>query len=353
MNFNLPRNIDHWILEEAPRNDVVISSRARLARNLPRVPFAAHAGEDELSRIAQRIGGAFRGNGELAPFAAYELGALDQPARTLLRESHLISTEQEKGGIGRMVYLSPSMDTSVMINEEDHLRLSTLVSGLRIGDAYDRINRIEEVLEKRLELAYSDEFGYLTACPTNTGTGLRLSVMLHMPALAMVGQIEEALATLNNFGLIVRGAYGEHTENIGDMFQISNEITLGKSERQIMQTLEKMIRQVIEREMRTRELLLKDARDKVQDAVCRAIGILASARQITSAEAATLLSRTRLGVAQDWGMPLSHPELNRLFVQIQPAHLRFNQGADDDPDKRDLVRADYLRSIFRTNGQHP
>ncbi|MEN6626670.1 MAG: ATP--guanido phosphotransferase [Candidatus Sumerlaeia bacterium] len=352
MNFSLPRNMDHWILEDAPRNEVVVSSRARLARNLPHLPFAAHAGEDKLGEIAQRVHAAFRANGELGPYAGYELGALEQPVRTLLRESHLISTEQEKGGIGRMVYLSPAMDTSVMVNEEDHLRLSTLVSGLRIGEAYSRINRLEEVVEKRLEMAYSEEFGYLTACPTNTGTGLRLSVMLHMPALAMVGQIEESLGNLNNYGLIVRGAYGEHTENLGDMFQISNEITLGKSERQIMQTLEKVVRQVIDREMRTRELLLKDAREKVEDAVCRALGILASARQMTSAEAATLLSRTRLGVAQDWGMPLGHAELNRLFVQIQPAHLRFNQGADDDPDKRDLVRADYLRSIFRTNGQH-
>lgn len=352
MDFSLPRNIDHWLLEEGPRNDVVISSRARLARNLPRFPFAAHATQEQLLIVAQRVAGAFRGDGELGPYNGYELGALDQPARTLLRESHLISTEQEKGGIGRMVYLNPAMDASVMINEEDHLRLSTLVSGLRIAQVYDRIGRIEEALEGKLEMAFSDEFGYLTACPTNTGTGLRLSVMLHMPALAMVGQIEESLASLGNFGLVVRGAYGEHTENTGDMFQISNEVTLGRSERQIMQTIEKVVRQIIEREMQTRELLLKEAREKIQDTVCRAIGILGSARQITSSEASTLLSRTRLGVAQDWGMPLSHAELSRLFVQIQPAHLRFNQGADDDPEKRDLVRADYLRSIFRVNGQH-
>ncbi|MCE5229573.1 ATP--guanido phosphotransferase [bacterium] len=350
--FNLPTNMDQWLLEDAPRNDVVISSRARLARNLPHLPFAAHATQTQLIGIAERIGAAFHGNGELAPFAAYELGSLDSPARTLLRESHLISTEQEKGGIGRMVYLSPSMDTSVMINEEDHLRLSSLVSGLRVGQAYERIGKLEEAIERKLQMAYSDEFGYLTACPTNTGTGLRLSVMLHMPALAMVGQVEDSLSNINSYGLIVRGAYGEHTENTGDMFQISNEVTLGKSERQIMQTLEKVVRQIIDREMATRELLLKEAREKVRDAVCRALGILGSARQMTSAEAATLLSRTRLGVAQDWGMPLSHAELNRLFVQIQPAHLRFTQGADDDPDKRDLIRADYLRSIFRVNGQH-
>lgn len=352
MEFTLPRNIDHWLLEEGPRNDVVVSSRARLARNLPGFPFAAHATQEQLLLAAQQIAGAFRADGELGPYAGYELGGLDQPTRTLLRESHLISTEQEKGGAGRMVYLNPAMNASVMINEEDHLRLSTLVSGLRLAEAYDRIDRLEGALEGRIEMAFSDEFGYLTACPTNTGTGLRLSVMLHMPALAMVGQIEESLTSLGNFGLVVRGAWGEHTENTGDLFQISNEVTLGRSERQIMQTLEKVVRQVIEREMQTRELLLKEARAKIQDAVCRAIGILGSARQISSAEASSLLSRTRLGVAQDWGMPLGHAQLNRLFVQIQPAHLRFNQGADDDPEKRDLIRADYLRSIFRANGQH-
>lgn len=346
MNKPFPPNADEWLLETAPFNAVVISSRARLARNLPRIPFAPRANNEQLRHIMEHVSQALGRNAWFKDYLPFALSEGPSHGRGFLRESHLISAELEKGGVGRMVLLSPTMDASIMINEEDHLRISTLISGLRITDAYARVGRLEEELEKELELAYSEEFGYLTACPTNTGTGLRLSVMLHLPALVMIGQVEETLSALASFGLIVRGSYGEHSEHTGDLFQISNEITLGKSEQQIMTVLEKIVRQIIDREIQARELLLREARDKVEDAVCRAIGLLATARRIDSAEAIALLSRTRLGIGQEWGVKLTHTQLSRLFVEIQPSHLQFLHQAGVTPDERDLARASLLRAKF-------
>jgi protein arginine kinase len=346
VNSFFPANTDDWLLENAPYSHVVISSRARLARNLPRIPFAPRANNEQLQFIADKIGRAFKRNPVMKQFTHYDLGAIATQDRGFLRESHLISAELEKGGVGRHVYLNPSMNASVMINEEDHLRLSTLISGLRIKEAYERLTGLEREIEQELELAYDEEFGYLTACPTNTGTGLRLSVMLHLPALAMIGQVEETLSSLGSFGLIVRGAYGEHSEHTGDLFQISNEITLGKSEEQILQILEKIINQVIEREMQARQILFQEAREKLEDAVCRAVGLLAMVRRIDSMEAVALLSRIRLGIGQQWGIRLDHPQLSRLFVDIQPSHLQTRQAAGPTPDARDLARANLLRSKF-------
>lgn len=337
------------MLESAPFSSVVVSSRARLARNLPRVPFAPRANHEQLRHVAERVRSALADSSLFSKYLPYDLSAVTPQGRGFLRESHLISAELEKGGIGRMVYLSPAMDASIMVNEEDHLRLSALVSGLRIGQAYARLVEMEEELEHKLELAYSDEFGYLTACPTNTGTGLRLSVMMHLPALAMIGQIEETLSPLASFGLVVRGAYGEHSEHTGDLFQISNEITLGKSEHQIMQILEKIVGQVIERELQARDVLYQEARPKLEDAVCRAIGLLATARRIDSLEAVALISRTRLGIGQEWGVHLSDVELSRLFVDIQPSHLQYHLEAGATPDARDSARANYLRAKFQFN----
>lgn len=294
----------------------------------------------------ERVSKALQKNSWFREYLPYELTDIPTPGRGFLRESYLISTELEKGGIGRLVFLSPAMDASIMVNEEDHLRLSTLISGFRIGDAYARLSRMEDELEKELELAYNDEFGYLTACPTNTGTGLRLSVMLHLPALVMIGQVEDTLSTLASFGLIVRGSYGEHSEHMGDLFQISNEITLGKSELQIMSVLEKIVKQIIDREMQARDLLMREAKDKLEDAVCRAIGVLATARRIDSAEAIALLSRTRLGIGQEWGVHLSHTQLSRLFVEIQPSHLQYLHQSGAAPEERDLARANLLRAKF-------
>ncbi len=345
-----PEHIDNWMLENAPFSAVVISSRARLARNLPNIPFAPRANETQLKTVAAKINQSFEHNTKLGSFEKIILADLSSEERSFLRESHLISAELERGGTGRMVYLNKELDASIMINEEDHFRLTTLASGFRLNDVYERLLLLEREVEKELELAFSDEFGYLTACPTNTGTGLRLSVMLHLPALAIIGQVEDAFSPLGTYGLTVRGPYGEHSEQSGDIYQISNEVTLGKSERQILEILEKLVGQVINHELRAREALYREARDKVEDAVYRAMGLLMTARRIDSSEAVSLLSKARLGIGQDWGVPLTHPQLSRLFVTIQPGHLQYLNQTGMSPEARDAARANYLRTALQTNG---
>lgn len=347
-----PDNVDQWLLENAPFNGVVISSRARLARNLPHFPFAPRANVKQLSFIADRICQSFSRNQVLADFMRIALDDIPPEVRRLLRESHLISSELERGGAGRLVFLNPGMDASIMINEEDHLRVSTLASGFRLDHVYQRLSDLEREVEKELELAFSEDFGYLTACPTNTGTGLRLSVMLHLPALSLIGQIEDALSSLGSYGLTVRGPYGEHSEYVGDIFQISNEVTLGKSEQQIKEILEKIVAQIINHEIQAREALDREARDKVEDTVCRALGLLKMARRIDSSEAISLLSKARLGVGKGWGMELTHMQLSRLLVDIQPGHLQCQRNAGATPEGRDVTRAQYIRAVFENGGKN-
>jgi len=344
-----PDTTDQWLTEIGPSSEVVVSSRARLARNLPDLPFAPRANEEQRNQVAALIGEAIGRNPDLAPFQCYELSSIQSQERIFLRESHLISNEMEKGGVGRLVFLSRQMDTSIMVNEEDHLRLSTLCSGFRAEEAFKRLLRIEQALENELNLAYSREFGYLTACPTNTGTGLRLSVMLHLPALVMTEQVEKALQQVGHYGLVVRGAYGEHTDHHGELFQVSNEFTLGKTEDDILEIINREVRKVIDLEVMARQQLLREAREKLEDAVCRAVGLLSMARSINSMEALSLLSRTRLGVGQKWGVRMSHPELSRLFVEIQPAHLQCRTAIGLSANDRDLARAALLRRTFNNN----
>jgi protein arginine kinase len=334
------------MLEEGPVNAVAISSRARLARNLPHMPFAPRANVQQLQFVAAKIDLAFAQQEMLARLECHEVAALAVKERCFLRESHLISTELEKGEAHRIVFLAPEMNASIMVNEEDHLRLATLVSGFRAREAYNRLCRFEARIEAELELAYSSEFGYLTACPTNTGTGLRISVMAHLPGIVLAGQTENILSPLGHYGLTVRGAHGENSENAGDLFQISNELTLGKSEMQIIELLETVAGKVIEQELHIRATLLQEAADRIEDRVCRAMGQLATARRMDTAEAVTLLSCLRLGIGQSWGPRLSHPALSRLFLDIQPGHLQCRSAADLTAPERDQMRAAILRGIF-------
>lgn len=352
MSDIIHQNSDEWVMRAAPLTDVVISSRARIARNLPHIPFAPHATDEQLIYVGKKIRAAFSNSDILSTLHVVPISDLPAGDRTYLRESHLISSELERGGTGRWVFLSPAMDTSVMINEEDHIRASIMASGFQIFTVHERLNQLETQIEEILEVAYHPDFGYLTACPTNTGTGLRLSVMLHLPALVMTGQIEETLSGLNSYGLIVRGAYGEHSENAGDLYQISNEVTLGKSEQDISKVLDRIVRQIVDREHLAREALFREAPLKIEDAICRAIGVLAMTRQIDSLEAITLLSRVRLAIGRSMGIHLSHMELSRLFIDIQPAHLQYHHTAGPTPENRDLARATLLRSIFSSNGHH-
>lgn len=346
MGSPFPIHTDDWLLDRAPNSDVVISSRARLARNLPGFPFSPRANEDQLAGIVQRVDHALASSPYFSGFKRFDIAAISSQDRRYLRESHLISTEFEKGQTFREVYLTPDGRTSIMVNEEDHLRMQTMLPGLQLEAVLAKIVELESELEKVLKFAYTPDFGYLAACPTNAGTGLRVSVMLHLVGLVLTNQIEEALGSLGNFGLVVRGAYGEHSANTGEIFQVSNEVTLGKAEEELVQILAQVIGQIIHREQKARKLFFEHAALKYQDTVQRALGVLRFARTIDSKEAVTLLSRIRLGLDGDFGVRLSHEELNRLMIEVQPAHLRRATRTEGSIEEGDAARAELLRRRF-------
>lgn len=354
MSATFPECLDEWILEKAPARGVAVSSRARLARNLPDRPFAPRADSLALARVADRARTAIEASPALRGYRRFDLSSLPINDRRFLRESHLISSEQEKGREHREVWLAPDGRTSIMVNEEDHLRVQTLTSGLRLADVYAKADEVERALEEGgLAFAYSRRFGYLTACPTNAGTGLRLSVMLHLVGLAMTGRIDSALEPLGGEGLVARGAYGEHSTNAGDLFQISNEATLGRSEDELMEVLGQRVETIVGMENEAREYLRARHPIKCEDAVERALGLLGRARRMDSTEATTLLSHVRLGVERNPAVKIGHEQLDRLLVEVQPAHLLRRAPDLEDSMERDVARAAFLREKFGANGTHP
>lgn len=353
MLMPFPDCTDRWLLEDAPANAVVVSSRARLARNLPGIPFSPRANSEKLVMIAETVGDAFAQSGLLSAYDRFLMTELSSAQRQFLKESHLISSEFEKGGVGRTVYFSPAMNVSLMVNEEDHLRMSSMLSGFRLTSAYRQLLSVENETGRLLRIAFSPELGFLTACPTNTGTALRLSTLLHLPALAIVGQVENALSQLGNYGLVVRGAYGENTDNTGDLYQVSNEITLGKTEEELLELLAQCVEQLVEAELNARETLMRETSDKIEDAIYRAVGVLSMARRLDSTETASLLSRTRLGIGTMSEIPWTHAQLNWLLVQIQPSHIQTKQPQDVEASERDLTRAEMIRGMIEGKIEPP
>lgn len=350
MGSTFPLKMDEWLKEPGPHSDVVVSSRARLARNLPGFPFSPRANEEQLAGIIEKVDKALASSDFFKEFQRFEISEISSQDRRFLRESHLISTEFEKGQNFREVYLSPDARTSIMVNEEDHVRMQTMLPGLQLDAVHGKIGELEAELERVLDFAYRPSFGYLAACPTNAGTGLRISVMLHLVGLVLTNQLEEALGSLNNFGLIVRGGYGEHSSNTGELFQVSNEITLGKPEEELLTILAQVVEQIIERERGARKMFFEHAALKYEDTIQRALGLLQFARSIDSKEAVTLLSRIRLGLEGDFGVPLTHEELNRLMVEVQPAHLRRSTQTEGSIEQGDAARASMLRERFMNGG---
>lgn len=341
-----PTDIDGWLATEGPRLHVVLSSRARFARNLAANRFAPHATPEELARVDALVAKAMAADPVLATFTRIELGPLPPRERTLLKEARLISPELERIAEGRTVYLAPDRRASVMVNEEDHIRLQCLEPGASLSDAAARLEDLEQRLARHLAFATHEKLGYLTACPTNVGTGLRASAMLHLPALTITREIEGALSNLGRAGMTVRGFNGENSEFLGDFYQVSNEVTLGRSTSQIVRELNTTIDRVATREENARAELFRQRADVLDDAIWRSYAVLTHARRMTGKEAMSLLSRMRLGIDRQLFPRFTHRDLNRLFIDIQPAHLgRLLDLApgDDDAASRDEARAGYLR----------
>jgi protein arginine kinase len=359
-----------WLRSEGESSDVVISSRVRLARNLAGHVFANRADVREraavvtMCRDAIIAGGLASASAGLAPSQSpgamfwIDLHESSQVERILLVERHLISKQLAKGrpekggekpaGIDDprgVAFLVPSERVSIMVNEEDHLRIQVVRSGFQLADAWGEINEIDDRLADRLAFAYSSRFGYLTACPTNVGTGLRMSVMLHLPALKLTGDIEKVKKAANDMNLAVRGFYGEGSDAIGDFYQLSNQTTLGKTEPGVLQELgDQIIPQVIEYERLARRTLLTKRHTALEDQVYRAIGILKNARLLGTEESMTLISNLRLGVCLGLVPGLDLRAINHLMLLVQPAHLQRAMGKDMDQDQRRVARASLVRA---------
>ncbi len=332
-----------WLSGKGPDAEIVLSSRVRLARNLTRYPFVHRARIEQLRRIGTAVKGSLRRIGYLKGANFLLLHSLLPLDRHFLAERHLISHDLIKHARERILILSKNEDITIIVNEEDHLRLQAFTSGLDLYEAHRLIDQVDSELESELDYAFSDSFGYLTACPTNVGTGMRASVLLHLPALVLTKEIDKILRAVSQLGISVRGLYGEGTEVRGNFFQISNQITLGKKEEDILAELEKIVKDIITYEQKARETLLKDARTFIEDKIFRAYGIIKNARILTSDEIVNLFSAVRLGIGLGFIDSVGISTLNELLVFTQPAHLQRLFGKEMKPDERDIARANYVR----------
>ena len=325
---------------------VVLSTRIRLARNLISVPFPERASSAQRRDVLAKCGSSLTGTARLQDAVSFDVEKLSELEKQVLVERHLISRElcESRGGAG--VVISTDQTCSVMINEEDHLRIQFLKSGFNLKAIWKSINEFDTALEESLDFAFSPDFGYLTACPTNLGTGLRASVMMHLPGLVIAGHMERVIRAVNQLGITVRGYLGEGSDATGHVFQISNQQTLGESEEAILERLGNVLKTILEHEQNARAKFLEDQRPQLLDKIGRAVGVLKNAHVISSSESMNLLSLARLAV--DFGMlPEEYrSEVDRLFIECQPGHIQYAAETGIAPEGRDIVRAEKLREEF-------
>ncbi|QEK11131.1 protein arginine kinase [Crassaminicella thermophila] len=340
-----------WIEGSGPDNDIVISSRIRLARNLEDFPFPVALTKSRSKEVLKTVSNALlEGNSVLRnDFDSITLEEVPQLERQVLVEKHLISPNLaanfEKSG----VLLNKDESISIMINEEDHIRIQCLLPGFQLDEAWDTADKIDDVLEEELKYAFDEKLGYLTSCPTNVGTGIRASVMMHLPALHMTGYINRILQAANQIGLAVRGIYGEGTEFMGNLFQISNQLTLGRSEKDIIDNLKDITRQIIQKERDARSTLLSNNRAQLEDKIYRSFGILCNARILTSQECMKLLSEVRVGIDLGILKDVSIDNINEIMIMTQPGYLQKIAQKQLSSNERDIRRATLVREKIRSN----
>lgn len=332
-----------WLSATGPYSEVIISTRVRLARNLDGEPFPNRADAETLARLRDRILSAVGKSNYLANALVLDMEKVEPATRDVLVERHIASHGFGIPPEGRAVVIGEREVVSGMVNEEDHLRIQCIRSGLEPLDAWRLVERLDSQLDRNLHYAYSSDWGYLTSCPTNVGTGIRVSVLVHLAGLVRGGRISRVLGSVSKLGLTVRGFYGEGSAAQGGFFQISNQTTLGQSEEDIAYTVERVAGKLASLEMETREGLLRERRLEVEDEVHRAHAVLAGARLLSAEEVMGLCSSLRLGVAT--GL-LDTPGLaaaNRLLVVTQPGHLEYGRRGDESKAGRDRLRAELVR----------
>lgn len=346
--------VSPWMQGEGPDADIVLSSRIRLARNLSQYAFPIMATEDQakkaMAHIKQHLEGeSYHGLGK---FEWIEMGGLKPIEKRVLVEKHLISPNLAQESHHGAALINESESVSIMVNEEDHLRIQCLFPGFQLTEALTLASGIDDWLEQMFTFSFDEQRGYLTSCPTNVGTGLRASVMVHLPALMITQRMNRIAPAINQFGLVVRGIYGEGSEALGNVFQISNQITLGKSEEDIVEDLRGVVMQLIQQEKAARRDLLNYSRLQLEDRVYRSYGVLSYSRIIHSKEAAKCLSDVRLGIDLGLIKGVSHTILNELMVFTQPGFLQHYFKVALEPDERDVRRATLIRERIQLEEKH-
>lgn len=338
--------VSGWQIEDGKEKDVILSSRIRLARNLKKYKFPNKSNDDEKKELIENL------KKELdflidSGFDFYLMSDLNENEREVLHEEHLISKGHTVSSETKGLFLNNNKNLSIMVNEEDHLRIQILKAGLEFNDLWQEIDQLDNQLDEKLEYAFSDKWGYLTSCPTNVGTALRASVMCHLPALVLSGRIDNILGAVGKFGLTVRGVAGEGSSSEAELFQISNQITLGFNEKEIIDKLDSVIQQIIAEERKSREYLLRNNYIKLRDNVSRSLGILKFAYQLEEAEALKYLSRIKFG--QDTNLieeNLDQDLFSKLLFKIKDAHLKHSFDINFNQEKINIKRAEIIRSIL-------
>lgn len=336
-----------WMRTSGPRSDIVITSRVRLARNLINHPFPGWAEKEDRAEVMDIVRPVLEELGEMQNAFSEEMTDLSAIEKQVLVERHLVSREHAARGPGCATVMNRNQTVSIMINEEDHLRMQAIRPGLQLLSAFKSLNTIDTDLDKTLSYAFDSRYGYLTACPTNLGTGMRASAMLHLPGLVLSEQINHTIQGANRIGLAVRGLYGEGTEAMANLFQVSNQTTLGTSEEDVIEHLGKVIDRVIENEHNARLKILEERASMMQDSIGRAFAILKFAHIIPSKEALNCLSMIRLGCDLGFFGDGDRETINILLTEIQPAHLQISAKRKLSPEERDTLRADIIRTKLK------
>ena len=344
---NVMSTAGEWLRGEGPHHQIVISSRVRFARNLRDRAFPGWAKKAERTAILDLIRPRVEELAEMEDSFSELLQDLSALEKQVLVERHLISREHAAKGVGSAVVMNRRQTLSIMINEEDHLRMQSIRSGLQLKQAFKLVDKVDSALESKLEFAYDQRLGYLTACPTNVGTGMRASAMLHLPGLVLSELINQVIQAVSKIGLAVRGLYGEGTEAMGNLFQISNQTTLGEKEDEIVSRLTKVIETIIGKEHDARQVLIQKKSNTLWDQIGRAYGVLTYAHAMSSKEALNLLSIIKLGVdlgafPEDRRLPI-----DELFIDTQPAHLQKSSQQKLNAEERDHLRAQIIRERLK------
>lgn len=349
MRFHtLIKNPADWMKGSGPHSEIVMTSRVRLARNLRGHPFPGFSSEMQRMGLLEKVRPVVNALPEMKDGYSEDYSTLGKIKKQVLVERHLISREHAARSTGCGVAVERKQSISIMINEEDHFRVQGIRPGLDLHKAFEIVDRVDSELESQLDYAFDNKLGYLTACPTNLGTGMRASVMLHLPALVLMDQVNQVVKAVHKIGLAVRGLYGEGTDALGNLFQISNQHTLGENESDIIHQIEKVIERVVAQEQAARVKLREDNLTMLSDQVGRAYAIMKYAHILSSKEALNLLSMLRLGTDLDLIPECDRSVLDLLLLENQPAHLQFQAKRELTPEERDVMRAEITRQRLQS-----